>query len=60
MKDMWLDFSDFELCQVAFTYGLADSLEFMFDHSFRLTNRDEIERLLTLTELNMLEVISYE
>lgn len=54
MNDMWLDFTDYELCQVAHSYGLADALDFMFDSKFRLINRAEVELLLTEAEFDML------
>jgi hypothetical protein len=45
---MWNEFNDFELAQLAGTYGLEDSLVFCGDLS--LANRVEIEDLLTLHE----------
>ena len=45
---MWKDFSDFEIAELAGRYGLEDDLIFAGDLS--LSNRDEIENLLTLVE----------
>jgi len=50
---MWNDFSDFELAELCFTYGIQDDLELVFDSRFRLVNRSEIEELLTAIELEM-------
>jgi hypothetical protein len=47
-KNMWKDFSDFEIAELAGRYGLEDDLVFAGDLS--LSNRDEIENLLTLVE----------
>lgn len=50
---MWNDFSDFELAELCFTYGIQDDLELKFDNRFKLVNRTEIEELLTAIELEM-------
>jgi len=42
---MWSDFSDYELAELAGRYGLEDNL--VFDYELSLANRDEIEKLLT-------------
>ena len=42
---MWSDFSDYELAELAGRYGLEDNL--VFDYELGLANRDEIEKLLT-------------
>lgn len=47
---MWSDFSDFELAQLAGQYGLEDSLN--FNDRLELSNRDEVETLLTNFELD--------
>lgn len=52
MENMWDGFTDFELCELAFTYGIQDKLEINFNERFKLTNRDEIEQLLTIAEMN--------
>jgi hypothetical protein len=49
--NMWNEFNDFELAELAGQYGLQDSLVFSGDLS--LANRAEIEKLLTLTEYDM-------
>ena len=48
---MWDDFTDFELAELAGTYGLEEELVFCGDLS--LANRAEIEKLLTATEHDM-------
>ena len=48
---MWSDFTDFELAELAGTYGLQEDLEFCGDLS--LANRPQIEKLLTATEHDM-------
>ena len=45
---MWNDFSDFELAELAGTYGIEDELVFAGDLS--LANRNEIESRLTEIE----------
>jgi hypothetical protein len=52
MEKMWDGFTDFELCELAFTYGVQDKLEINFDERFRLSNRVEIEELLTIAEMD--------
>jgi hypothetical protein len=52
MENMWDGFTDFELCELAFTYGIQEKLEINFNERFKLTNRDEIEQLLTIAEMN--------
>jgi hypothetical protein len=49
--NMWNEFNDFELAQLAGQYGLEDSLVFSGDLS--LANRAEVESLLTLAEHDM-------
>jgi len=46
--NMWKDFSDFEIAELAGKYGIEDSLLFAGD--FSLINREEIEAELTLIE----------
>ena len=48
---MWDDFSDFELSELAGTYGIEDELVFAGDLS--LANRTEIESRLTAIEYAM-------
>jgi len=48
---MWNDFSDFELAQLAGSYGIEDELVFATDLS--LANRSEIESRLTAIEYAM-------
>ena len=45
---MWNDFSDFELAELAGTYGIEDELVFAGDLS--LANRSQIESRLTAIE----------
>jgi len=42
---MWNDFSDFELAQLAGTYGLQDYVD--FNDQLRLSNREHLEAILT-------------
>lgn len=48
---MWKDFTDFELAELAGTYGIEDELVFAGDLS--LANRAEIESRLTAIEYDM-------
>jgi hypothetical protein len=48
---MWDDFSDYELVELAGSYGLEDSVVFANDLS--LANRAEVEKLLTLAEYDL-------
>ena len=52
MENMWDGFTDFELCELAFTYGIQEQLDINFSERFKLINREEIERLLTIAEMN--------
>jgi hypothetical protein len=52
MQDMWKGFSDFEIAELAFQYGLGDNLELRFNERFMLMNREEIEELLTAVEMS--------
>lgn len=52
MQDMWKDFSDFEIAELAFQYGLGDNLELRFNERFVLMNREEIEKMLTAAEMS--------
>lgn len=45
---MWEDFSDFELAELAGSYGLEDILE--FNDSLQLSNRTVVESALTVYE----------
>jgi hypothetical protein len=49
--DMWEDFNDFELAEIAAQYHFQDELEFTSD--FKLLNRPRIEQLLTDYEFSM-------
>lgn len=48
---MWKDFTDFELAELAGTYGIEDELVFAGDLS--LANRADIESRLTAIEYDM-------
>lgn len=48
---MWDDFTDFELAELAGTYGLEEEL--MFSGDLTLVNRTDIEKLLTATEYDL-------
>lgn len=45
---MWEDFSDFELAELAGSYGLEDIL--VFNDRLQLSNRSEVESSLTAYE----------
>jgi hypothetical protein len=49
--NMWKDFTDFELAQLAGNYGIEEELVFAGDLS--LANRSEIESRLTAIEYDM-------
>lgn len=49
--EMWKDFTDFELAEIAAQYHLQDELEFNLD--LKLMNRDKIEAMITDVELAM-------
>jgi hypothetical protein len=49
--NMWEDFSDFELAELAGNYGIEEELVFSGDLS--LANRSEIESRLTAIEYDM-------
>jgi hypothetical protein len=49
--NMWEDFSDFDLAELAGKYGIEDELVFAGDLS--LANRSEIESRLTAIEYDM-------
>lgn len=51
VDNMWNDFSDFELAEIAAQYHLQDELEFNYD--LTLMNRERIEELLTKVEHDM-------
>ena len=53
MQNMWKDFSDFEIAELAFQYGLGDNLELRFNERFMLINRQEIEEMLTAAEMSV-------
>ncbi len=58
MENMWVGFTDFELCELAFVYGIQEKLDINFNERFKLSNRVEIEELLTIAEMD--EVYSQE
>jgi hypothetical protein len=58
MENMWDGFTDFELCELAFVYGIQEKLDINFNERFKLSNRVEIEELLTIAEMD--EVYSQE
>lgn len=47
---MWNDFTDFELAEIAASYGFQDLLE--FNQDLALQNRNEIESVLTKYEFD--------
>lgn len=51
MNEMWKDFSDWQLAEIAAQYHLQDELD--FDLDLNLVNREHIEKLLTATEFEM-------
>jgi hypothetical protein len=53
MNNQWSGFSDFEIAELAFNYGLGDTLILTFSDRFKLTNRSEVEEMLTLAEYDM-------
>ena len=58
MENMWDGFTDFELFELAFVYGIQEKLDINFNERFKLSNRVEIEELLTIAEMD--EVYSQE
>ena len=58
MENMWDGFTDFELCELEFVYGIQEKLDINFNERFKLSNRVEIEELLTIAEMD--EVYSQE
>ena len=58
IENMWDGFTDFELCELAFVYGIQEKLDINFNERFKLSNRVEIEELLTIAEMD--EVYSQE
>lgn len=53
MNVMWKDFDDFELACLCADYGFQDLLEINQILPVKLSNRAEIEELLTAVELDM-------
>jgi hypothetical protein len=53
MVNQWSDFDDFELACLCADYGYEDELEFVQILPIKLSNRAEIETLLTQHELEM-------
>ena len=51
IREMWQDYSDFELAQLAGEYGIADEL--VFNERFQLTNREHIEDCITQIEFEL-------
>ena len=52
MQDMWKEFSDFEIAELAFQYGFGDTLELAFNERFQLVNRAQVEEMLTAVEMS--------
>jgi uncharacterized protein YlaN (UPF0358 family) len=50
-KDMWVDFNDYELAKLCYTYGMEEEL--VFADNLTLANRDEVEKLLTDFEMDI-------
>jgi len=50
-RDMWVDFNDYELAKLCYTYGMEDELVFADD--LTLVNREFIETLLTDFEMDL-------
>lgn len=53
MQNQWADFDDFELIQVCFDYGIEEECKIEGILPVTLSNRKEIETLLTEFELDM-------
>jgi hypothetical protein len=53
MNDMWKEFDDFELACLCADYGFEDRLQINQILPLVLSNRTEIEELLTAVELDM-------
>jgi hypothetical protein len=50
-KEMWVDFNDYELAKLCYTYGIEEEL--VWADNLTLANRDEVEKLLTDFELDI-------
>lgn len=50
-KDMWADFTDHELAELCYSYGMEEEL--VFADNLTLANRDFIETLLTDFEMDL-------
>jgi uncharacterized protein YlaN (UPF0358 family) len=50
-KDMWSDFSDYELAKLCYMYGIEEEL--VFNDNLTLENRDQVEKLLTDFEMDI-------
>lgn len=50
IREMWSDFSDYDLAQLAGEYGIADEL--VFNDRLQLANRSAIENRITFIEFN--------
>lgn len=51
---MWDDFTDFELAELAYQYGLQSEVEECnWNSDLTLKNRKELEQLLTTAEFEM-------
>ena len=48
IRDMWADYTDFELAQLAGEYGIAD--ECLFNERLELSNREHVEDCITQLE----------
>lgn len=53
MQKMWADFSDFELTQLCFDYGIEDECKFSEILPVTLSNRTHIEHCLTECEMDV-------
>jgi hypothetical protein len=53
MQKMWTDFSDFDLTQLCFDYGIEEECKFSEILPVTLSNRSHIEQLLTELEMDL-------
>lgn len=50
-KEMWVDFNDYELAKLCYTYGIEEELNWA--DNLTLANREQVEKLLTDFELDI-------
>ena len=50
-KEMWVDFNDYELAKLCYTYDIREGL--VWADNLTLANRNEVEKLLTDFELDI-------